>query len=180
MVPSGDMEDARIEQNRWFSRQYYTSAMIVIWVMLVAYSLPVFAMILCAMLTRGFTEQHFILKMFSTLVQTGDDSYSIFHRVLVPLVSGFSVIAFRDRATSRNALSLVVFILATVLSALGLNLYISSAKLDLEGLQSAAFSFDVSLAKTFLNRIQEVLSTLMMMLLGLQLSDSLTIKKEKQ
>lgn len=162
-----------------FVGRYYRAASLVIWVMLVSYSLPVFAMIGCAVVTRGFSSQHFILSMFSSLISTADDSYSIFHRVLVPLVAGFSVVAFKNKATSRNAICLLAFILLSILSSIGLNLYMSSGVVgaSIKALGDGAFSLDMPLAKTFLNRVQEVLGTLLMMLLGLQLSESVSMKE---
>ena len=159
---------------------YYKIVSIIIWVMLLLYCLPVYAITYCAIKTDGFSQEHVILFLFSALIKTADDSYSIFHRVLVPLIAAFSVIAFRDRTTSFNTLFLIIFILISIVTAIGMNLYFSSDATisSLKALESERFTmFDINLARTFFNRIQEVLGTFLMMLLGLKMSESVTLKK---
>jgi hypothetical protein len=160
---------------------YFKTASWVIWIMLITYVLPVYAILLCAIITKGFSNPHFILSMFSSLVVNADDSYSIFHRVLIPLITAFSVVAYRDRTTSLNTLLLIIFILASIVSSIGANLYLASkaAAANLKALESDIFSLNPELAKTFLNHIQELLGTFLMMLLGLKASESVQLREEK-
>jgi len=165
------------EQPVVLKTSYYQMVSVVIWIMLLLYCLPVYAIIYCAFVNPWFSDPHVILSLFSALVKMSDDSYSIFHRVLIPLMSGFSVIAFRDRTTSRNTLFLIIVILFSIVGAIGMNVYFSIEKVS-GSLENLSLGWDMNLAKTFLNRIQEVLGTFLMMLLGLKMSENVMLKKE--
>lgn len=163
------------------SATHHKTTLWIVPIVLIAYALPIYGISLAAMLTKGFSEPNFILSWFSAFVGSADESLNQFHKVLLPLISGLSVIAFRDQEMSKWTYTVVSVLLLTILIAIGMDVVfrMENTQANLEGLRTGSDPvIDFALTKAFFTRMQETLFTYLMILLGLTAGKTFRVREE--
>lgn len=133
-------------------------------VLLGLYAAPLVLWIAAIPFTEGMSVQHPTMKWFVAFVTNHQDTLSEFHKVLLPIITGVSVIAFVGRK-SKALLALITFVLLLFVLTIGASVYfdVVSSNLDavVEGL-------DPGDARAFFSRIRESLLIYLMTLLGIR------------
>ena len=157
-----------------------------IWILLLMYCSPIILITYSFFASDQFSEADAYLKFFVGLTFSSDESLSIVHRVLLPMMGGFAPIAFRNEANTYSAKGLIVVLLVGIgasifISAMFSSLpvqenlrphnlfYVPSGQLTDNIATNIAFNNGMTLIKTFLNRTQESMGMYLMLLFGLQL-----------
>ena len=162
------------------SDTHHKTSLWIVPIILIAYALPIYGISLAATLTKGFSEPNFILSWFSAFVGSADQSLNLFHKILLPLISGLSVIAFRDQEMSKWTYSVVSILLLTILIAIGMDVVfrMEDTQANLQGLETGTGPvIDLALTKAFFTRTQETLFTYLMVLLGVTAGNTFRVRK---
>jgi hypothetical protein len=157
-----------------------------IWMLLLVYCAPLFLVTIVYFTSDSFSRSSGILRAFVGFAGSTDDSLSLLHRVLLPMMGGFAPLAFRDDGTARSATGLMILLILGIAVSLFLSGVFNSAPVH-ENLRAAGlfyippektldnafkdsvFSNGMTLIKGFLNRTQEAMGMYLMMLFGLKL-----------
>ena len=144
----------------------------VAFVLLAFYMAPIFLIAAAAWYTDGFNEPNFLLSWFAFFVQSADSTLNQFHKILLPVISAISVIAFKGRPTtgmiSLGAFILLAFVLTIFMSVV---FDMPGTAVSIHGLEGLT-AFDPSGAKHFFTRIEETLMMYLMMLIGINISNA--------
>ncbi|MDP2606156.1 MAG: hypothetical protein Q8S00_26740 [Deltaproteobacteria bacterium] len=129
------------------------------------YLAPVFIIAGVAWYTQGFQEENFWFVWFAAFIKSADSTLNLFHKLLLPIMSGLSVLAFRSSPT-KGMLLLGAFILFGLTTTIFVSVVfeMDTTKIAITGLKE---SLDLNLAKAFFTRIQESLMMYLMLLLGI-------------
>jgi hypothetical protein len=151
---------------------------IAIWALFVIYMAPLVIGLLAYFATGHFASASgsTLAGMFVGFAISGDESFSMLHRAILPLMGGFAPLAFLDAKEGSKTLPLMLLLLV----AIGLTVLLSAAfsapdvKTNLGGQTEllGTLSIDDVMARiqSFFNRSQEVLSMYLLMLFGLTLA----------
>lgn len=141
-------------------------------VLLSLYVAPVYIIGLVAWQTSGFQEGNFWFAWFAAFIKSGESTLNLFHKILLPILSGLSVVVFHGN-TGRKVLALAIFLLFS----LAVTIFVAVI-FDMDSTQTALQGvkpqIDLSLTKAFLARIQESLMMYLMLLIGIEI-----VKKSK-
>jgi hypothetical protein len=129
------------------------------------YVSPVFIISLVAWTSSGFQDAGFWFAWFAAFMKTSDSTLNQFHKILFPVITALSVIAFRGKP-NKLMLLLGAFILFsfTVTTFAAVIFDMKSTQLALSGLPD---TIDMKLVKAFFTRVEETLLMYLMMLLGI-------------
>ncbi len=153
----------------WVER-YQGLAVGIAFVLLLFYVLPVLLIGLVAIQTRGFQADHMLFEWFATFVRTADSTLNEFHKILLPIVTAISVIAFRARP-SRWMLLLGLFMLVAFVATVFVDVLFQMPRTE-AAMKGLSASVDQALAKTFFARIEETLMMYLMTLLGIGVANA--------
>ncbi|OGP68902.1 MAG: hypothetical protein A2031_05930 [Deltaproteobacteria bacterium RBG_19FT_COMBO_43_11] len=144
-----------------------TLALIFAFVLLALYVAPVYIIGFVAWITSGFQEENFWFGWFAAFIKSGESTLNLFHKILLPILSGLSVVVFRG-PKGRKILSLAVFLLFSLVVTIFVAVLFDMDKTQtaLRGLNPP---LDLSLVKAFLSRIQESLMMYLMLLIGIEI-----------
>lgn len=144
-----------------------TLALIFGFVLLALYVAPVYIIGFVAWITSGFQEESFWFAWFAAFIKSGESTLNLFHKILLPILSGLSVVVFRG-TKGRKILTLAIFLLFSLAVTIFVAVLFDMDKIQtaLRGLKP---SLDLSLAKAFLSRIQESLMMYLMLLIGIEI-----------
>lgn len=145
------------------------AALVVAAVLIATYVFPIYMISFEALYTGGFQEPNFLLQWFGAFLLSADSTLNEYHKVLFPVMSALSVVAFRTRPDWRFLL-LAFFVLVSFSITVAV-----SVAFDVQSIQHAlsGMSIDARLSKLFFSRIQETLLMYLMMLLGIGVSNSI-------
>lgn len=134
------------------------------------YVSPVFLIGLAALQSDGFQESSFAYSWFAAFMKTSDTTLNQFHKVLFPILSTISVLAFRAKPTM-SFLAVGVFVLFSfvVSVCVGVLFDMSSIQLALGGLPDA---LNLELTRAFFTRVQETLLMYLGTMLGLGITNA--------
>jgi hypothetical protein len=135
--------------------------------LLVLYVAPVYIIGFVSWATGGFQEGDFWFDWFAAFIQSGESTLNLFHKILLPILTGLSVVVFRG-SKGKKILVLAIFLLISLAVAIfvGVLFDMDSIRIALRGLKPP---LDVSLAKAFFSRIQESLMMYLMVLIGIKI-----------
>lgn len=139
-------------------------------VLLLFYTMPIFLIAAAMLTTRVFQDPSNLLSWFAAFMKTSDSTLGGFHKVLFPVMSGLSVIVFRDKPT-KAMLVLGLFILCLFATTVGIGVVfdIPSTQKALSRLEDP---INPDLARAFFSHIQETLLMYLMMLIGISVTNS--------
>jgi hypothetical protein len=158
---------------------------VAIWLLFAVYCFPLLAITLAYMATGGFADTSLALSTFVGFTSMGDESLSLVHRALLPLMAGLAPIAFLDEKSTRSSTWLMVLLIAGIALSIFLSaVFHTQAVLDRldeqslfavpDGADAAAtqlaFQNGMNLVNSFFNRTQETLGMYLLMLFGLTLA----------
>lgn len=134
-------------------------------VLIALYVAPIFLIALAAWRTDGFQEDNFLFSWFAAFMKSSDSTLNQFHKILLPIMTAISVIAFRGRPT-KAMLLLFSFILLSFVTTVFVDVVfdMDSTLAAIRGLSSP---IDTRLVKSFFIRIEESLMMYLMMLIGI-------------
>jgi len=136
-------------------------------VLIAVYVSPLYMIGVAAIATGGFQDPNFLIQWFGAFMGSADSTLNQYHKVLFPIMTAISVIAFKSRPDWRFLL-LGFFVLVSFGVAVAV-----SVAFDMKSIQDAlSESVNVQLSKPFFGRIQESLLMYLMMLLGIGVSNS--------
>jgi hypothetical protein len=144
------------------------AGVVLAFVLLVFYITPVFLFFIAAWKTDVFQEESVLLSWFSAFIKSSDSTLSSFHKVLLPIISGLSVVTFRKKST-KPMFTLGLFVLFSFVFTVFV-----AVILDMPTTQAALIGhkdFDFRLAKAFFTRIEETLMMYFMILIGLNVAN---------
>lgn len=145
-------------------------AIIVAFVLLFLYVLPIYMIGIATLVTGGFQEPNFLLSWFGAFMKSADSTLSQYHKVLLPVIAALSTATFRDRANGR-LLWLGFFVVFSYCVTI-----VVSVLFDMKPIQDALSAqegvVDLHLSNQFFVRIQETLLMYLMMLMGIGVSNS--------
>lgn len=139
-------------------------------VLILVYVSPIYIIGVSALYTQGFQESNFLLNWFGAFMKNYDSTLNEYHKVLFPIMSALSVIAFKSKPDWRF-LFLAFFVLLSFAVTVGV-----SVAFDTKSIQNALSAeevIDINNSKLFFGRIQEMLLMYLMMLLGVGVSNSI-------
>ena len=141
----------------------------VAFVLMMFYVAPVFLIAVVAWNTQLFQESNFLFGWFAAFMQSSDSTLNQFHKVLLPIITAISVVAFKSRPTKGMLLLGAFILLAFVVTVFVAVLFDMPATADaIKGLGA----FDTHQAKSFFTRIEETLMMYLMMLVGISISNT--------
>lgn len=158
---------------------------VAIWMLFAVYCLPLLAVLLGLVLLGISGGKNAILDTFVGFALMGDDSLSLVHRAILPLMAGLAPIAFDDPAASKSSTWLMVLLIAAIGIAVVLSAVFSGpdtrktlsdlsvfpVPIDSTQAQSnQAFDTGMTLVSAYFNRTQETLGMYLLMLFGLTLT----------
>ena len=143
-----------------------TLTIIFAFALLVLYVAPVYIIGFVAWVTGGFQEGSFWFIWFAAFIKSGESTLNLFHKILLPILAGLSVVVFRG-SKGKKVLALAIFLLISLAGTIfvGVLFDMDSIQTALRGLKPP---LDVSLAKAFFSRIQESLMMYLMVLIGIK------------
>jgi hypothetical protein len=153
----------------WVER-YEPLAIGIAFVLMLFYILPVLVIAVTALITHGFQADHFLFDWFATFVKTGDSSLNEFHKILLPVITAISVIAFRSRPSGRMLL-LGLFILVAFVMTIFVDVFFQMPS-TMDAMKGMKEALDRTLTKTFFARIEESLLMYLMALLGIGVANA--------
>jgi hypothetical protein len=133
------------------------------WLLLVLYLAPMWLTLYADATTDHFNRSNNAVEFLFTYLQSPDQVLNGFHKLLLPIVLGISVFAFKDKA-GWAAIALVLFLLFSFCLSIwtGILVQTQSVKSAIEGLQ-----LNHALIASYFSRTQEVLLMYLMTLLGI-------------
>jgi hypothetical protein len=136
-------------------------------VLIALYVAPIFLIGLAAWNTHGFQEDSFLFSWFAAFMKSADSTLNQFHKILLPIMTAISVIAFRGRPT-KAMLLLFSFILFSFVTTVFVDVVfdMNSTLAAIKGLDSP---IDARLVKSFFVRVEESLMMYLMMLIGINI-----------
>lgn len=159
-----------------------------IYLLLSLYCAPLVLITYSCLTTGFFQSDDAILKTFAGFAAASDESISLLHRVLLPMMGVFAPLAFSDPRSSRPA----IVVMLILLTGIALSLFMSSVfsaptirrvlvpyrlfgPTDTAATQAqiqAAFDAGIGLVRAFFNRTQEAMGMYLLMLFGLKLEQA--------
>jgi hypothetical protein len=134
------------------------------------YVAPIFMIAIAAWSTDFFQQESLLFTWFAAFMKSSVSTLSEFHKVLLPVMSAVSVIAFRSRPTKAMiALGLFILFSFAVTVAMAVVFDMTSTQNALKGLSEP---IDMGLVKAFFTRVQETLLMYLMMLIGISVVNS--------
>lgn len=150
--------------------QYQGIAIGLAFVLMFLYTAPIYMISLAAWKTDIFQEPTFLLSWFAAFMKSSDTTLNGFHKVLLPVISGLSVIVFRAKPT-KAMLALGLFILFSFVLTIAI-----AVVFDMESTQTALSGLGIpiklELVKAFFTRIQETLLMYFMILIGISVTNA--------
>lgn len=134
----------------------------------ILYVLPVYLILVVILRTQGLQEDSLLYSWFAAFMKSGDSTLNLFHKILFPVLTALSVLAYRGTPT-KGMLSLGGFLLVSLAAALSVAVFFDMdiTKQRVKGLNEP---IDLTLVKAFFSRIQESIMMYFMLLLGLGIS----------
>jgi hypothetical protein len=159
-----------------------------IYLLLGLYCAPLILIAYSCLATDYFQSDDAILKTFAGFAAASDESISLLHRVLLPMMGVFAPLAFRDAGSTRSAMVVMLILILGI----GLSLFMSAVfnaptiksvlvpyrlfgPPDQSATQEqieAAFNGGLGLVRAFFNRTQESMSMYLLLLFGLKLEQA--------
>ncbi len=139
-------------------------------VLIALYVAPIFLIALAAWDTHGFQGDSFLFSWFVAFIKSADATLNQFHKILLPIMTTISVIAFRERPT-KAMFFLFSFILFSFVTTIFVDVVfdMNSTLVAIKGLDN---SINTQLMKSFFVRIEESLMMYLMMLIGINIVNS--------
>ncbi|MBW8370674.1 MAG: hypothetical protein K0M66_06855 [Thiobacillus sp.] len=129
------------------------------------YVTPILIIAAAAWTTDFFQQDSLLFAWFAAFMKSSESTLNEFHKVLFPVMSALSIIAFRGRPTKAMLwLAFFILFLFAVTVAVAVIFDMSSTVTALSGLEEP---LDTNLAKAFFTRVQETLLMYLMMLIGI-------------
>jgi len=145
-----------------------------IWFLLVLYCLPFVAAAysLYVLPNAGGQNPHEgMLKWFISFTSGDNQSLSLLHRALLPLMGGFAPVAFRDPANSRSSTFLMLLLIVAIGACIGLSAWFSEPSVAGQiGELDIIKPFDSKQIVSFFNTSQQVLGMYLLVLFGLSVA----------
>lgn len=120
--------------------------------------------------TGGFQDASFWFGWFAAFMKTSDTTLNEFHKVLLPVISGLSVVVFRKKPgwpfVALGVFTLLAFVAATFI---GVVFDMKSVQDAISGLPD---TIDLVQARGFFTRVQETLLMYLMILLGIGVANA--------
>lgn len=141
-----------------------TLAIVLGFILIAFYVAPIYMIALAAWFTNGFKEGDLLYDWFGAFMKSADSTLNQFHKILLPVMTAISVIAFQGRPTILMIL-LFLFILFSLVTTIFVGVYfdMSDTLNALKGLHP----IDMNLVKSFFSRIEESLMMYLMLLIGI-------------
>lgn len=135
-------------------------------VLIAFYVAPIFLIALAAWNTHGFQEDSFLFSWFAAFMKSADSTLNQFHKILLPIMTAISVIAFRGRPT-KLMFFLFSFILFSFVATVFVGVFfdMDSTLTAIKGLDP----IDSRLMKSFFSRVEESLMMYLMLLIGINI-----------
>ncbi|MBN9017488.1 MAG: hypothetical protein J0H11_08735 [Rhizobiales bacterium] len=152
------------------------------------YLLPLAGLTIAYLASDFFVEENALLKMFEGFTANGNDSLSVVHRALLPLMAGMAPIAFKDDASMYWSVGLMLGLLAGIAVSIFFSAAFHSGMTILALSQQSIFGLPPATGDTlnnteltaafktlvpvysFFNQTQEVMGMYLLMLFGLTLA----------
>jgi hypothetical protein len=145
-------------------------AVIVAFVLISIYVSPIYMIGVAALYTHGFQDPSFLLQWFGAFMHSSDSTLNEYHKVLFPVMSAISVVAFKSKPDWRF-LSLAFFVFVSFGTTIVVSVAFDMPSIQ-DSLSDQSNAIDLRLSKLFFGRIQEALLMYLMMLLGIGVSNS--------
>lgn len=134
-------------------------------ILMAFYVAPIFLITISAWNTNGFQDESLTFSWFAAFMKSSDSTLNQFHKILLPVMTAISVIAFRERP-SKTMLSLFGFVMLAFIMTVSVRVFFDMPN-TLIALKNQVDPIDISLVKAFFSRIEESLMMYLMMLLGI-------------
>lgn len=153
----------------WLDSHEYV-AIALAFLLLTAYVAPVLIISVVAWSTDRFQEDSFWFAWFAAFLSTSDSTLNLFHKVLLPILTAVSVIAFRGKLT-KAMVALLIFIICAFVTSVFVGVVFDMPQ-TVAALKGLADPIDPRLVRAFFTRIEESLMMYFMLLLGLGIANS--------
>jgi ABC-type uncharacterized transport system permease subunit len=132
-------------------------AIIFAYVLLALYVTPIYIIGFVALFTSGFQVQTFFFEWFVAFIRSSDSTLNLFHKVLLPILTGLSVVVFR-KSEAKKIIGLAVFLLISLAVAIFMGVLLDMQRIQ-DALMGLKPSLEPALTKAFFSRIQEYKNT---------------------
>lgn len=163
--------DATAGNTSWIENNQDVAILVAL-VLISVYVSPIYIIGVSALYTEGFQEPNFLLNWFGAFMQSYDSTLNEYHKVLFPIMSALSVVAFKSKPDWRF-LFLAFFVLLSFAATVGVSVAFDTKSIQ-DALSAQSGVIDTKLSKLFFGRIQETLLMYLMMLLGIGVSNSIS------
>lgn len=136
------------------------------------YMLPIFLVCFAAWQTEGFLEPHYLLGWLSSFLNSSETYLSDFHKILFPIISAISVVSLKNKPSTAVLLFSGIVFLGYLLSV-GMHVYLNTADVK-NALGGLPDPLNTDLILNFFSRVKETLLMYFMMLIGINVSNSMT------
>lgn len=152
---------AKTQTVDWVS-SHQGAAVLVAFMLILLYVLPILIVALAAYQTDGFQEPSPMLKWFVAFMKSSDSTLNGIHKVLFPFIATLSIVAFKDKV-SRSVIALGIFVMTMFM----LSVFVG-VLFDIPEMKSvlAAQGANVAETKAFFSKTQDTLLMYLMLLLG--------------
>lgn len=169
-----DVATATAARPNWI-QEHQLAATLFAFLLILLYVSPIAMIAIAAWTTTMFQEGTFWLSWFAAFMKTSESTLSAFHKVLLPIISGLSVVVFQGKPTRAVFfLGLFVLVCFVMTTFIGVLFDMSSTQIALKGLPDP---INLALVGPFFTRVQETLLMYLMLLLGIGVANA-TSKKQ--
>lgn len=136
-------------------------------ILITLYVAPIFLIAMAAWDTHGFQEDSFLFNWFAAFMKSADTTLNQFHKILLPIMTAISVIAFRGRPTKA-----MLFLFSFILFSFVMTVFVEvvfDMESTLTAIKGLSSPIDIRLVKSFFARIEESLMMYLMMLIGINI-----------
>lgn len=159
---------AETSQPSWVS-SHQTIAIILAFLLLSAYVAPVFVISVVAWSTDLFQQDSPWFAWFAAFMNSSESTLNLFHKVLLPILTAISAVAFRGKP-SKGVVGLAIFLIIVFVITLNVGVIFDMPR-TIDAMKGLADPVDMRLVKAFFTRVEESLMMYFMLLLGLGIAD---------
>jgi hypothetical protein len=147
----------------WMDR-HQAAAILVAFVLVALYVAPLILITVSAIRTDGFEEPSWMFSWFAAFMKSADSTLGQVHKVLFPVLSTLSIIAFKDRL-NWWVIGLGLFVLLMFMLAIGVGTMFEVPRIT-KAVENLGQSIDLTVVKAFFSKVEETLLMYLMLLLG--------------